>query len=1138
MMKRFVKLTLACSASALALIGTASAQEGFSITIDDEPYAGDPLLSDTVRQVDQQLAEAELQVKFDGLGVTPRLTLLVLNSSAPKAGDTAHVRSELNYPAFVTRGELRLIETGALGGARTVKVVPLAPNGEVKFTMPEGEGIVISHRVYDRFGRYDETVPSKISPKSNVGTSAKGEAGVDTVGRRRIPVRGGAVTVSGSNVVPGGTIRTLNESVVADRSGSFVIQRILPPGDHAVGVSAPGTRVGYLERQISIPQAEWFVTAQIDLTFGRKFQGGSDTAGGPFERDYGYGRVAGYITGKTANGWDLTARIDTGEDEFKNLFKDLDEKDPQARLRRMMLEDAYPTYGDDSTLIDGAPSDGKIYLRAERDGSHLLWGNYKSEIENSTYLRNERTLYGAQALYRSPLQTQRGESRVAAEVYAASPDRLPGREYFDGTGGSVYFLARDDLMLGSETISVELRDKRTGRLISTRQLVHGQDYEIDYSQGVVTLVSPLSSFGGSDDLVSEPGGDQNVRLAVQYEYTPGADLDGLSYGGRVEAWATDSLRFGVTGMVEQTDIADQTAFGADVRLQFGEESFVELEYAETEGPGFGSSISSDGGLIVTTTATAGLADGTGEAWRTKGQAEFADLGLAMPGRVTGYYEKRSAGFSTLDYQIANDEELWGVTLEAEPTERLSFRLYADDYSDITGKELTELGAEVSFKVTDRVTLDLGVEQLDKVTPGGDADETGRRTDAAVRVTYKQSDDLTLYAFGQHTLSRSGGLKRNDRYGAGAKYRFAQNWTVEGEVSDGTDGFGADLIFNYQSDGYDSAYFGYRLEPGRALSGVTLKGSDSGRFVLGGKRQVSDDVKIYGENTYDVFGAHRSLVSAYGVEYDYNDYLTFSGGFEMGRIDDDVNGDYERNAFSIGARYDDGDALNLAAKLEYRRDRGITTATLRDADAWRLAASGGYKIDESHRFVFSIDHTNIESVDPALDNGIYTDAVLGYAFRPIEHDRLNMLFQYRYFHDSVGQIVDNTSERGTRQESHILSFDVEYDLSPKWTLGGKVGLRKSLSSPSEGVAFQQNDAGLAVLNARYHAVHNWDMLFEARHLEAKQASVSETSFLGAVYRHLGENAKIGVGYNFGSFSDDLTDMSFNDEGAFLNVVAKF
>ncbi len=96
-------------------------------------------------------------------------------------------------------------------------------------------------------------------------------------------------------------------------------------------------------------------------------------------------------------------------------------------------------------------------------------------------------------------------------------------------------------------------------------------------------------------------------------------------------------------------------------------------------------------------------------------------------------------------------------------------------------------------------------------------------------------------------------------------------------------------------------------------------------------------------------------------------------------------------------------------------------------------------------------------------------------------------------------------------------------------------RTSLTSADDWV---DNDAILAVVNARYNLVHHWDVLLEARTLNLDDAGLSDTGVLGAVYRHFGNNAKVGVGYNFSNFSDDLTDLSRNDEGLFLNVIAKF
>lgn len=58
------------------------------------------------------------------------------------------------------------------------------------------------------------------------------------------------------------------------------------------------------------------------------------------------------------------------------------------------------------------------------------------------------------------------------------------------------------------------------------------------------------------------------------------------------------------------------------------------------------------------------------------------------------------------------------------------------------------------------------------------------------------------------------------------------------------------------------------------------------------------------------------------------------------------------------------------------------------------------------------------------------------------------------------------------------------------------------------------------------------------LWTQDADTADLGLLAAVYRHVGENFKIGVGYNFGNFSDDLSDLTYDDHGVFLNAIGKF
>ena len=46
------------------------------------------------------------------------------------------------------------------------------------------------------------------------------------------------------------------------------------------------------------------------------------------------------------------------------------------------------------------------------------------------------------------------------------------------------------------------------------------------------------------------------------------------------------------------------------------------------------------------------------------------------------------------------------------------------------------------------------------------------------------------------------------------------------------------------------------------------------------------------------------------------------------------------------------------------------------------------------------------------------------------------------------------------------------------------------------------------------------------------------WLVGVDRHLGDNFRLGLGYNFTSFSDNLTVLDYDQKGWFLNVTGTY
>jgi hypothetical protein len=65
--------------------------------------------------------------------------------------------------------------------------------------------------------------------------------------------------------------------------------------------------------------------------------------------------------------------------------------------------------------------------------------------------------------------------------------------------------------------------------------------------------------------------------------------------------------------------------------------------------------------------------------------------------------------------------------------------------------------------------------------------------------------------------------------------------------------------------------------------------------------------------------------------------------------------------------------------------------------------------------------------------------------------------------------------------------------------------------------------------------DWEGSVEGRVLDMPDLDQRRSGALVALYRYLGEHFKIGVGYNFTDFSEDLTDLSYDDHGWFFNLV---
>jgi len=200
-----------------------------------------------------------------------------------------------------------------------------------------------------------------------------------------------------------------------------------------------------------------------------------------------------------------------------------------------------------------------------------------------------------------------------------------------------------------------------------------------------------------------------------------------------------------------------------------------------------------------------------------------------------------------------------------------------------------------------------------------------------------------------------------------------------------------------------------------------------------------------------------------------------------------------------------------------------------------------QVSEDWRLIGKLNYAASESSMGDSYSGDYTEAVLGYAYRPVQDDRLNALVKYTYFYNvpASDQVTGTNTAADFVQRSHIISMDAMYDLTSQWTVGGKYAYRYGqVAQDRENPEFFDSRAHLLVLRADWHFIFRWDVLIEGRMLDLPDAQDSRSGVLLGIYRQLGNHIKVGAGYNFSDFSDDLTQLDYRHQGLFINLIGKF
>ena len=1136
----------------------------FSVTVDGEPLDAKGIVveGDLQRCTDVALEKADIQVRYDGLASAPAMNAWATPNAVVK-GEKVEFRTWSNYLPWIRKAELRLFRAGQKPQENPLVVLPASWSEAIVWTMPadaRDDQVFYLLRVYDEQGRFDETSlkpltflahQRPVGDEDQVEREKLAGYGENSLSLRSIPVNGGTVTVNGFGLKAGQKVEALGLALPVDAQGKFAIKQIMPAGPHSVEVKVidmDGVTTGF-RRNLNIPVDDWFYIALGDLTVGKNQVAGpaqlvTSDATHYAGTTYVDGRGAFYLKGKIKGEYLLTASADTREQPLKNLFTNFSAKDPSYLLRNINPDLYYPVYGDDSTTVDDAPTQGKFYVKLEKGDSHVMWGNFQTSWSGTDLLQFSRGLYGAKARYRSETTTQYGEKSIQVDAFAADPGTIAARDEYRGTGGSLYYLRHMDITQGSERVWVEARDKDSGLVVERKQLVAAQDYEISNLQGRLTLREPLSSTGNGGGLVMTSAVNGNpLYLVVTYEYAPGVSaVSNLSTGLRASHWMNANLQVGVTSYHQGETGNDQTLKGVDATLRYKPGTYVKVEAARSSGNGNGSLVSQDGGFGFNALASAGQAAG---AHRIEAAVDLAEVTDGGKGKIAAYAQDRQRGFSAPGQVSVNGEAVrqGGARADVKVTEDTTLEAKADQRDgDMQNSRNLEVG--VRQKLGDEWQGAVGLRRDERQNLVANAStllsQNGGRTDAQLRLDYQplkeggkpgEKDDWQSYGFVQGTLERDGEREANNRAGIGGTWRVNDRLKVLAEGSDGTQHMGGKIGADYRLSDRSNAYVNYQVETENP--NVAWRGRQ-GTWISGSTTKLSDEVRVFGETRATNGGGPQSLTQAFGMDWAPNDRWTYGGKAEAGTISDPLAGDTKRYALGISAGYKEG-GTKYSGGVEARRDENSLSG---NRITWLVRNTLGVQATKEWRLLGKFNFSTSQNSQGAFADGNYHEIVAAAAYRPISDDRWNTLIKYTNLFNvpSAGQVAASGTTADYAQKSQVFAIDTIYDVKPWLSVGGKYAFRIGELQATAGQSdWFSSRADLIVLRADWHWIKEWDAVVELRNLRATEAADARAGFLLAVYRHMAEGVKAGVGYNFTNYSDSLTDLSYRSRGWFVNVL---
>lgn len=1071
-------------------------------------------------------------------------------------------RLQMNYPQYVKTWYLEIRDE--MGNQVWTGFGVSAPPAEVTWTGEAESGFLIKPGLYsyrlkvkDAADREDWSVLHffrVLAPHDTNSTRDPvieipplGDFSLFKDGKRSIPLVAKPTLRVQGRTQPGSKVMVNGQAVeVHSENGLFQTEIYTTPGEREILVTSTdpqGQAVTYRD-MITVKDSMFFMTALGEGQGGLNWTDGNLQSAGDERKFrqgiYEDGRLSYYLRGKIKGKFLVKSQYDTADKRSK-LFTNLDP------------DDYYPIYGDASERGYEAQDSGQnFYMVVEMERSFVKWGSFQTAFTDTELAGYNRTLSGLKLSYDTLGSTKYGDPNRGFKIFTAKSGHRAAHDELQTTGGSLYYLRNRRVVEGSEKIRVVVRDKIQDMAVESYDLQEGKDYEIDYDEGRIMLTRPLSSVGASDSLISRDILDGSpMYLVIDYEVE--ADPNAFRAGDRGLRGYThigNHLRIGATAVEEKRQNQDYDLRGVDAVLKVGRNSKVSAEYAETINPQVRQALSYNGGLSY-----AEVPDLRGRRAR---QSAYLVKGETRPVQsldLSSYIQTIEPDFSTHNTRFDQGFRKYGMASRYHIlNDRLQLK-YRFDKNEIHTqlRPLTERGVLASFEKTSAHTVNFGYDDrqwlaeaeyqhqgldlpLNNLQPSLFS-EVPFEDAVAGKLGYYLNEKLLPYAKVQAAF----GGKPDHQWGGGIRYEITRNVFAYLEEMFGNLGDSAMLGFEkYHESGYRS-YTHLKVRD-RGIGHRTLS------TTIGDAFSLTEKSHIYSERQYSAYQGQDGYGDLLGYEGRMGDRWDYDLKFERRHLHNDksraldnlavqsVLPNNTHNTVSGGLGYANGEKIRVRTGLEFRRDQDAP-----ELRQWVTRNYLKYQFHQDLSFLGKWDYGKSRFLNPNDTPADFSELNMGLAYRPMDHDRLNLLTRYTWVKDIANDVQFTTDFLGieTDETAHIWAVDLAYDLHRYFGIVEKLALKRGSF-----VSAVTNDAVitsfLMVHRLNFHMTRKWDLALEYRALwEASDANSFRQGALLEIDREFYDYVRLGLGYNFTDFEDDLRRTNnYDSHGPFVRMTGKF